>query len=484
MNQKIEQAMSRCESVYADIKELENKWGSDRATWPAGQREHGDRLNREALRAHEELETLEAREAKVDIVRQAAQNPANIESGFNAGPGMNTAHHRGDPWRAGSGDDLMQMESPNGLRSRAVDAAAYAHGFEDSARSRLTDLVERENNPQTSALVIAATADGYRSAFSKVLANPMHGHLTWTGEERESFARVQSARTSLSHTDGLGGYLVPFSLDPSIIVTNAGIANPIRSRARVVPTISESWNGVVSTGVTAEWLAEGSQAADANPTFDRLSIAVHKAAAYLSASYELLADADISGQLGVLIADAKNRAEGGVFVSGTGTGQPYGLLNRVSAVTGSVITSTTAGTFATQADVFKVFDALPARVRQDKSLTWLASNDVISKIRQMDVCGGSSFWADLRDGTPPSLLGAPIFEASAMDATVSTTGSNILIAGAMSDFIIADRVGTTIVPIPAVMGANNRPTYEAGWAIYWRVGSDVANTDSFRILQT
>jgi predicted phage gp36 major capsid-like protein len=35
---------------------------------------------------------------------------------------------------------------------------------------------------------------------------------------------------------------------------------------------------------------------------------------------------------------------------------------------------------------------------------------------------------------------------------------------------------------PLVKGANGRPTGEAGWFAYWRVGSDVVNADAFRLL--
>ena len=47
---------------------------------------------------------------------------------------------------------------------------------------------------------------------------------------------------------------------------------------------------------------------------------------------------------------------------------------------------------------------------------------------------------------------------------------------------IIDRVGLTRVYEPLVKGANGRPTGEAGWFCYWRVGSDVVNPDAFRLL--
>jgi HK97 family phage major capsid protein len=56
-------------------------------------------------------------------------------------------------------------------------------------------------------------------------------------------------------------------------------------------------------------------------------------------------------------------------------------------------------------------------------------------------------------------------ENSDMDGTwnVAATADNyILLYGDFSNFIIADRIGSTLETVPNVMGANNRPTGERG----------------------
>jgi HK97 family phage major capsid protein len=113
----------------------------------------------------------------------------------------------------------------------------------------------------------------------------------------------------------------------------------------------------------------------------------------------------------------------------------------------------------------------------------MANKTIINKTRQFDASGGSSFWANLGMGQPEQLLGAPIYEASAMDGAIDASAENYaLLLGDFRNYYIVDRVGMTMVYEPLVKGANGRPTGEAGWFAYWRVGADVVNADAFRLL--
>ena len=74
---------------------------------------------------------------------------------------------------------------------------------------------------------------------------------------------------------------------PSIILTNAGSANPWRRISRIVQTTSNTWNGVNSAGVNAAWLAEGNIVVDATPTLGNVVVTPVKAAAWVFGSYEV-----------------------------------------------------------------------------------------------------------------------------------------------------------------------------------------------------
>jgi HK97 family phage major capsid protein len=139
-------------------------------------------------------------------------------------------------------------------------------------------------------------------------------------------------------------------------------------------------------------------------------------------------------------------------------------------------------------DIYALDNALPSRYYSNAS--WVAHRTIINKVRRFgegSTGSNSAFWTDLGGGQPPSLIGNPVYQSSAMDGTV-TSGSddNVLILGDFRQgYCIVDRVGTTLAHNPVVLGSNRRPTGEVGWLGYWRTGADVldsATCDQFRIL--
>jgi HK97 family phage major capsid protein len=271
--------------------------------------------------------------------------------------------------------------------------------------------------------------------------------------------------------------MLPFVLDPTIVLTNNASANPWRRIANNKQTTSNTWNGVTSAGVSAAWLAEGIEVTDNTPTVGNIQITPQKASAWVFGSYEVLADTDFAQQLPVLLADAKDRLEEAAFATGTGTGQPKGVI---TGATTTVSGTGGAGTY-TIGDIYATQQALPPRFRNSPNAAWVGNVAIINKTRQFDTAGGASFWTNLGKGQPETLLGAPIYESSTMVGTI-TTGSKELVFGDFSQFYVVDRVGVSLMYEPMVKGATFRPTGQAGWFMFWRVGSDVATPAAFRVL--
>ncbi|HEY3260792.1 MAG TPA: phage major capsid protein, partial [Pseudonocardiaceae bacterium] len=122
-------------------------------------------------------------------------------------------------------------------------------------------------------------------------------------------------------------------MDPTVILTNAGSANPFRAISTIKTIGTDDWNGVTSAGVNAEWTAEGVEAADASPGFGQPKITPKKADAWVFGSYEVLADSGFASELGRLLADAKDRLEAAAFATAnTGATIPRGVVAAVGAV--------------------------------------------------------------------------------------------------------------------------------------------------------
>lgn len=476
---QVEQLEIAAENMFDEARSIETAWGSDRSKMPAGQAERFERLMKGAKAKAEEMRDLveagNARAEKIEQIRQAAKDPANVHEG-SFGEFANVRRNRSNPWND-LGDTIIRADTPDGLRARALDAIEAIVGVPHAGRERLANLVDQPHELGAAELVLAGSDPNYRTAFEKIMRNPIQGHLMWTAAEQMAYQRTEASRAGLSLTGTNGGYLVPFTLDPTVVLTNAGAANPFRSISRLATTTTNSWNGVSSAGVTAQWLAEGGVAADATPTFGQILITPQKAAAFVFGSYEVVGDSDISEQIPQILMDAKANLENAAFSTGTGSGQPKGI---VTAATTTVTTASVA-TYAI-ADIYALQQALPARARLGKTPAVVGNVAIINKTRQFDTAGGSSYWTNLGQGAPAEVLGLRLAEASGMVST-TTTGSKILVAGDFDKYQIVDRLGMTVIYNPMLMDqATARPTGQGGWFSYWRVGADVLDASSFRTL--
>jgi HK97 family phage major capsid protein len=411
---------------------------------------------------------LAERAAKVEKVRAAShETPANRE---RTTPSLTTSTRR-DPF-----EGLEAMRAgimPIGeIQSRAMDVVETSERIDDDAKECVSRLLGGKGSHRNHVVGKKAAA-GIARHILETGSEEYHDHFERYVEDPQGYG----ARAALSLTSANGGYLVPFTFDPTIILTNSGAANPFRAISNVKTTATNNWNGVTSAGVNAGWLAEAAVAPDASPTFANLQITPAKAAAWVFGSYEVFEDSDFGTQLPGLLADAKNRLEETAFATGSGTTQPWGVVTRATTVA-----SATAATYAS-ADVYAVQAALPARFRGAQAHNaWVASQGIINRTRQFDTAGGSSFWANLGMDQPERLLGAPIFESTSMVSTI-TTGSKNLLLGDFSQYYIVDRIGMSVIYEPLLQDqATGRPAGQGGWFAFWRVGADVSTTSAFRVL--
>lgn len=359
------------------------------------------------------------------------------------------------------------------FRARALSAIEKMGAATDRVRDAGTRIIEEwdDGDSRIARLCLATSSPEYLRAWSKCAAG--RGHMISPDEQR-------ALERAMSLTDSAGGYLVPFQLDPTVIITANGSRNQIRQVARQVVATGDVWNGVSSGAVSWSWDAEGTEVSDDATTFAQPTVPVYKAAGFVPISIEALEDeANVTAEVARLLAFGRDVLEAAAFATGTGSGQPTGVVTALTG-TSSVVTSTTTDTFAA-ADVYKVDNALPARYRANAA--WLANRAVYNLIRQFDTSGGAQLWERIGADVPPQLLGRPALEAEDMDGTVNATQDNyLLVYGDWDAYVIADRVGMQVEFIPHLVGSNRRPTGQRGWYAYYRVGADSVNDGALRML--
>lgn len=388
-----------------------------------------------------------------------------------------------DPWQARSAP--LSASAPD-LRGRALDCVERVEHAPDEGKERITRLIERDTGTIASQWAIATSDPAYLSAFFRIAHDPVRGHLRWTDEEHRAFDRVEQVRESraMGLTDADGGFLVPFQLDPSVILTSAGSVNAYRQVSRVVTATSDVWHGVSSAGITASYDQEFEEVSDDSPVLAQPTVTIRTARAFVPVSLEAFQDAqNIAEEVGRLIADAKDQLEAVAFTSGTaGANQPVGIVTALAG-TSSELPPATAEAFA-PGDVYKVQEALPPRFQNNA--VWMAARGTINQVRR--------FWNPT--GTEPPLLESgrlldrPLFENSqlpssaAINPTVTAANAGILIYGDFSHAIIAERIGLTVEFIPHLFAgsATGRPTGARGWFGWFRHGYNVDTINAFRML--
>jgi HK97 family phage major capsid protein len=424
-----------------------------------------------------ELKPLAEREKKIAEIRERAASEANREA-TRSTPDLVVKRNL-DPY-ADMDSVRTGMVEPSDLRSRALKAVErYAERsdhwqLQHDGAEQATRMIEKMGPKFGTAVsrhILTTSTPEYLAAFQQYMEEP-------TGF---------SQRAAMSLTAANGGYLVPFTLDPTIILTNNASANPYRRFATIKTTATNDWNGVTSAGVTAEWTAEGIEAADASPTVGQLKVTPQKADAYLFGSYEVIGDSDIAQQLPELLSDAKDRLEEAAFAVGTGSGQPYGVMARGTTLAAA---SGTAASGPTAASVYSLVAALPARWRGPGArLAWLSNLTAINTLRNTAKFSGATesivtenTAGDAVDPVAPArMLGIPYLESTSVVGTYANS-NKVLAIGDMRQYYIVDRIGMSVVYDPLVLGTNRRPTGQGAWYAFWRVGADLSTAGAFRVL--
>lgn len=484
-----------------DIKESLERLG-EKEELTAEDEQTFDELTREFAEVDAHRRQLE-RKSALERVRSAAtateRGPAALKvqsgtpysgkspgDGYDLDPVLNPdsvedARFR-NPWDLGEVRQFGRDPDEVGqeLQARARCAIEKMPGANDRIREAGTKILERwdDRNNYIARLILHTSSPAYMRAWVKKARDPQGAEFT--REERIAWQQAEAFR-AMSLTDSAGGYLVPFQLDPTVIITGDISVSEIRQVARQVVATGDVWNGVSSGAVSWSWDAEGAEVSDDATTFAQPSIPIYTARGFVPISMEAMQDeANVTATVAELLAEGRTDLEAAAFVVGTGSGQPTGIVTALTG-TSSQISSATTDVFAVE-DVYALHGGLGSRYRRMAS--WLGNVLTYNLIRQFDTQGGASLWTTLGDGLPERLLGKGVLEAEDMDGVINATQDNrILVFGDFRNYVIADRVGMTVEFIPHLFHtSNNRPSGQRGWFASYRTGADSVNDGAFRML--
>ena len=350
------------------------------------------------------------------------------------------------------------------------------------AQEKIDDLLQiQDPTHEMAQRLLIHGSPVYRSAFWKTLARqPL------TPEEQRKFAEGQALEARSLTTTNTGGVTVPVQIDPTVLLTSNGAINPFRQVAKLVRTVSNQWQGVTSTGITAAYAAEGAVMADNAPSLVAPAILPERANAFVPFSWEAAQDwAGLESDMAQLFADSKDILEATKFAVGAGhaSNEPQGVLIGAGTVVGTQAT-VTVGT----SDVYALSDALPPRFQA--RATWLMHQTVASRLRQAAGGANTGYWAQsFQVGVPAELIGYPVYKASSVGTAggASTPVASVKwsILGDFNFYAIVDRIGFQVRYIDTLFNGNTAggiayPNGLSGLVTYWRNSAGVLASNAFR----
>ena len=455
---------ARLEQIDAEFRAMHTAAGD--AALDEEQQTRWDTLDAEQAEVRQALAEQEERDARAARVAESRARWGTLQVGASV-PAADDVSVR----------SLSAGEARDRALKRLEDRESVMH-LRDEQVERVERLVRTRSENLDGAAVaralVATERPAYRSAFMKAITQVTPA---FTPEEARAVDEVRAA--SLTSTSG--GYGVPVLIDPTILLTGQGSLNPMRRIARQVTITTNAWKGVSSAGVSWSYDAEAAAVSDDSPTLAQPSVTVHAARGFIPYSIEISQDyPGFADEFGRLLAEGYDELQAAAFITGSGSGAPFGIVTALDANTTVEVVVTSDGVFQA-ADIDKAWTALPDRAKGNA--TWLMNSDVDSYIALWgDAYGGRT--VDLT-GRATTLRGRPVEVATNMPAFTGTTGAaNILVVGDFRNYLIVDRVGMSVELVPHLFDVtNNMPTGQRGLFAFARHGADSIDDGSFRLLQ-
>jgi HK97 family phage major capsid protein len=429
---------------------------------------------------------------RLEALRSKALDSRNLENGDGAAP----PYESREPQRHTQHDDIV--------RSAALRHIDQLSRVDDIGRSlsstqldKLDALIRRADEDVDGGYVaqriLLTETPEYRSAFMKYMRSVARATpMMLSTAESDAVARFQEfelRRAMSENTTTAGGFGIPGLVDPTIIVTSAAADAPLLRVCRIEQVTNNVWKGISSAGMTWSFDTEGAEVSDDSPTLVQPSVTVHTARGFIPYSLEVGMDyGNFAMEMAKLLDSGYTDLLAAKTMTGSGSGEPWGIFTAIDQTTASEVATTTDGSFGGE-DIFAVWNSLPERYRG--RATWIMSVHVQSAIRKFAASATTNsayFTIDLTGGSfrindRPVIITdyAPTFATT----VPGTTGAaNILVVGDTQQYLVAQRAGMSVEQIPHLFHtSNNRPSGQRAIFAWARVGADSVNDAGWRLLQ-
>lgn len=222
----------------------------------------------------------------------------------------------------------------------------------------------------------------------------------------------------------------------------------VREAGAEVVTTSDGNEMTVPTGDdtsnTGRLVGEAAtNANETNPTLGNVKLSAFKFSSdWIKISHELLQDANYDVEAYILrkAAERIGRAVNGYGTTGTGTGQPQGVI--AAATVGKVAASASALSYEEILDLIHSVDSV---YRSMPTFALMLHDTTLAAIRKLKDDAGSYIWSAGAVGAPFTILGYRYVVNNAMDELSSGASSKVIAAGDFSRVMVRDVANPTVI---------------------------------------
>lgn len=292
-------------------------------------------------------------------------------------------------------------------------------GYESVDRSQIVNTGGVETGETENRRDPEAEQARYNEAFMSYLRR---GLLNMPNSQRELLAQHHEeldTRAAGEATQAAGGYLVPPEFR-HIIAEAIKSYGGLLQYANVISTdtgAALSWPTNDDTGNVGQILAENTAIAEQDVVFGQRQIGAYTyTSKMIRVPWTLLQDSafDLVSFLGTKFGERIGRIWATHLVSGTGTGQPTGVLTGLRVGTRNATTGTPTLIYDNLIDVEHSID--PA-YRNNGNARYGMGDDVLKMVRKLKDSQGRPLWVPVPvPGFPPTINGYPYFIDNSMPA--------------------------------------------------------------------
>lgn len=378
---------------------------------------------------------------------------------------------------------FSEFKSTNEIRLKQIESKGHADPLVTEKMEKANSEISRlqgEIEAMKTAMNRNGADGGTKDAKTEKEEKSAKYKEAFNGYARKGRELPEEFKALSIDDDSNGGVLVTPEM-ASQIVQFVFESSPIRQLASVQSVSSDQLDVLQDLDqVGSGWVGEEtSRTSTASPTWKMAKIPVHELYAEPVASQRILDDSmiDLESWLAQKVSDKFIRDEATAFVSGNGINKPRGLTSYPSGTSyGQVeqVGTGSSGVF-TADSLIKISYAL--KEAYQKNASWLMQRASEGLVRALKDSQNRYLWAPALDASKPStLLGFPIYTAADM-ATAAANSLSAIFGDIKSSYQVVDRIGIRTL---------RDPYSTKGFVTFYttkRVGGDVVNFDSFKILK-